>query len=292
MDKDQYLLNILTKTKHKKYEHFVVSRIIHRLCNTDIKIVSQQFVRRKSSWALLDLYFPQINISLEIDEPQHESENHKNLDKIRTRDIISATNLTEIRIKVRSKNGHKTLTELAQLTDEFISCILLKVEEAQNHGRWEPWDFENEFTSKPYLKRGYIDARENVLLRKHTDAIELFGVSLKAHRRGGWTPPEETGLGMVWFPRLYQNAKWDNSLSDDGMIIVEKGLNNAAREQPHKDRPNKENLRAVFARREEPFLGTLYRFLGVFSYDFEVSQKKEANVYYKVKNRIEFKKAD
>jgi len=255
---------MLTKVKHKQYEHFVVTRIIHNLCSTDVKLVSQQLVRRPSGRALLDLYFPQINVSLEVDEPHHEGENHKRLDELRSRDIIEATDLTEKRISVEG-----SLAELARRTDDFLSFILSRVEEERKQGRWKPWDFDNELTSKPHLERGYIDAREDVLLRKHTDAIELFGVSLKAHMRGGWTPPKQTGLAMVWFPRLYQNGEWDNSLSSDGSMIIEKRLGGNARYQPGKDGRGDDHRRAVFARREEPLIGTLYRFVGVFKFDVE-----------------------
>lgn len=278
---------MLTKVKHKQYEHFVVSRIIHNLCSTDVKLVSQQLVRRPSGRALLDLYFPQINVSLEVDEPQHEGENRKRLDELRSRDIIEATNLTQERIKVEGPNGHRSLAELAQLTDDFLRFVLAKVEEERKQGRWKPWDFDNELTSKPHLERGYIDAREDVLLRKHTDAIELFGVSLKTHRRGGWTPPKETGLAMIWFPRLYQNGEWDNSLSSDGSMIIEKCLNGNAQYQPVNYYLGDDHRRAVFARREEPLIGTLYRFVGVFKYDVDASRREGGAVYYKVADRID-----
>ncbi|WP_122077026.1 AbaSI family restriction endonuclease [Pseudophaeobacter sp. EL27] len=286
MNKDQHLLNLLTKVKHKQYEHFVVSRIIHNLCSTDVKLVSQQLVRRPNGRALLDLYFPQINVSLEVDEPQHEGENHKQLDDLRSRDIVEATNLTEKRIKVLGPDSeHRSLVELGRQTDEFLSFVLSKVEEERKLGRYKPWDFDNELTSKPHLERGYIDARENVLLRKHTDAIELFGVNLKAHMRGGWRPPKETGLSMVWFPRLYQNGEWDNSLSSDGSMIIEKRLGeHNAGYQPGTN--GEVHPRAVFARREEPLIGTLYRFVGVFRLNADSSRREGGAVFYKVSDRI------
>jgi len=288
VNKDKHLLNLLTKVKHKQYEHFVISKIIHELCDTDVKLVSQQLVRRPSGRALLDLYFPQINVSLEIDEPQHENERRKNEDALRSRDIIEATNLTEKRIKVLDQVGRlRSLAELASQTDDFLQYVSSKVEEARIQGCWQPWDFDNELTSKPHLERGYIDAREDVLLRKHTDAIELFGVSLKGHMRGGWTPPKKTGLQMVWFPRLYLNGQWDNSLSDDGLMIIERPLGSNVPYQPGYGDLGRSHRRAVFARREEPLIGTLYRFIGVFEFDTDASRHEEAAVYFKVADRID-----
>lgn len=290
MNKDQHLLNVLTRVKHKRYEHFIVSRIIHRLCSTDIKLVSQQLVRRPNGRALLDMYFPQINVSLEVDEPQHESENRKKQDDLRSRDIVEATNLTEKRIKVMGPDGNRrSLSELASQTDDFLDFVLSRVEVERQRGHWKPWDFDNELTSKPHLRRGYIDAKEDVLLRKHTDVIELFGVKLKAHRRGGWTPPKETGLAMVWFPRLYRNGEWDNSLSEDGSTIIEKRLGDNIEYGPYNIYQGSKHLRAVFARRQEPLIGTLYRFVGVFEFDANASRREGGAVYYKVKDRIELR---
>ena len=156
-------------------------------------------------------------------------------------------------------------------------------------GRWKPWDFDNELTAKPHLERGYIDAREDVLLRKHTDVIELFGVSLKQHMRGGWTPPKTSGLQMVWFPRLYRNGAWDNSLSADGCTIIEKRLGGHFQFQADECATEDGQRRAVFAHREEPLIGTLYRFVGVFEFDKLSSQREEAAVYSKVADRIDLR---
>lgn len=227
-------------------------------------------------------------MSLEVDEPQHENESHKKKDALRSRDIIEATNLTEKRIKVLGPDETiRSLAELASQTDDFLSYVNSKVEEARIQGRWKPWDFNNELTSKPHLERGYIDAKEDVLLRKHTDAIELFGVNLKGHMRGGWTPPKKTGLAMVWFPRLYQNGEWDNSLSDDGSLIIERRLGNNDLYQPEYGDGGVSHRRAVFARREEPLIGTLYRFVGVFEFDATASRRERAAVYFKVADRID-----
>ena len=57
-----YKLNYLSKTfskiDKKSIETYVISRIWNKLDNLDIKIVCQQYVKRESGYALLDLYFP------------------------------------------------------------------------------------------------------------------------------------------------------------------------------------------------------------------------------------------
>jgi len=290
MNKDEHILRILTKIKHKKYEHFVISRIIHKIINSDIKFVCQQLVRRPDNRgrALLDMYFPQVNLSLEVDEPQHAKEAHANSDKQRSRDIISSVGLTEKRISTfETDQSLKSLTAIAKDTDEFLEYLRVKVSEARRQDNWAPWDFDNELTARPHLARGYIDARENVLLRKHTDVIELFGKKLRGHQSGGWLPPEKFNLTMVWFPRLYQNDKWNNSLSDDGKVIVEKNEDERGLSILDQSRYGPNHRRAVFARKEEPLIGTLYRFVGVFEYSSKECARKNGGVLDAVYNKVE-----
>lgn len=288
MNKDEHILRVLTKIKHKKYEHFAVSRIIHSLIDTDIKFVCQQLVRRPDGRgnALLDMYFPQLSISLEIDEPQHENAIHKESDIERTRDIINVANLTEKRISV-FENGMPSLLKMAEQIDNFIGFLLESAEQARhNDPSWQPWDYDGELTASPHLRRGYIDAREDVLLRKHIDVIALFGINLKGHQSGGWRPPPSFGLAMVWFPRLYRNEKWDNSISDDGMTIVEKNLTEDGASILNPTNYEDNHTRAVFARKEEPLIGVLYRFVGVFRYSPKDSLKANAAIYHKICDRI------
>lgn len=280
MDKDEHILRILTKIKHKKYEHFVISRIIHDLISTDIKFTCQQLVRRPNNKrALLDIYFPQIKLSLEIDEEQHSTDKHKKLDAERSRDVIEAADIEEKRINA-SKD--RSLVQIAKDTDNFIKYLRGKVSILKSKDNWIPWDFDNELTAQPYLNRGYIDSQDNVLLRRHVDVIELFGRKLNGHQSGGWRPPERFNLAMVWFPRLYKNTQWDNSLSDDGRIIIEKDLNATDGQRCY----GEGHRRAVFARKEEPLIGTLYRFVGIFEYSIEESAKQGAAIYLKTENRL------
>ena len=68
MDKKEYIVNQLKRTFHKKYENYCITRIIHKLDNEYIQFITQQlFKRPDGKFALADLYFSQLNISVEID---------------------------------------------------------------------------------------------------------------------------------------------------------------------------------------------------------------------------------
>ena len=68
MDKKEFLLRQIAKTNKKNYENYVVTRVIHQLDDLSIKVVTQQYVTRRSGRALTDLYFPQIGVHVEVDE--------------------------------------------------------------------------------------------------------------------------------------------------------------------------------------------------------------------------------
>ena len=76
MDKKEYIANQLKRTFNKKYENYCITRIYHLLKRNDVQIITQQMFKRKEDGkiALADLYFPQINLSIEIDEPHHFSQ--------------------------------------------------------------------------------------------------------------------------------------------------------------------------------------------------------------------------
>ena len=71
--KQDYLYRMFSHhTKDKEKENYVVNAIWARLDDLNIKPVTQQYVRRPNGYALIDLYFPQINYGVECDEAYHK----------------------------------------------------------------------------------------------------------------------------------------------------------------------------------------------------------------------------
>ena len=93
--RDEYILRNFSKIKHKKWELYVITRIIHLLNDPDIAFVCQQAIRtRNNRRYLTDLCFPGLKLYCEIDEVQHSLEHHRENDQIRQREIIDAKPLT------------------------------------------------------------------------------------------------------------------------------------------------------------------------------------------------------
>jgi hypothetical protein len=88
MTKDEYLLANFKKIKHKEWELFVITRILHLLNDPNIEYVCQQYINTGDKHYLTDLCFPSLKLYLEIDEPQHGKKEHIDKDLIRQREIL------------------------------------------------------------------------------------------------------------------------------------------------------------------------------------------------------------
>ena len=79
-DKQEYLYRMFSHhTKDKEKENYVVNAIWQRLDDLNIKPVTQQYVHfsKSNRYALIDLYFPQINYGVECDEAHHKDNKFK-----------------------------------------------------------------------------------------------------------------------------------------------------------------------------------------------------------------------
>lgn len=123
MDKRDYLVKTFSRTKRKDYENYILTAIWHKLDNMDLKPVSQQYIKRKNgSHALMDLYFPQLHIEVEVDEVHHKF--NQEVDKLRMDDIISAVNEESIEDFLCLRiDATKTLEEINNSINEVVSNI-------------------------------------------------------------------------------------------------------------------------------------------------------------------------
>lgn len=100
MSKTDYILRSLSKITKKRWEHYVINRIFHKLDDPEIEFVCQQCIRKANSpdkIYLADLFFPQLALYLEIDEEHHDSDEAKK--RMQRGDLIL------LKLLVLSKNG-------------------------------------------------------------------------------------------------------------------------------------------------------------------------------------------
>lgn len=272
---EDYILRSISKTSGKRWEYYALTRIIHKLDDTEIEFISQQCIRKlNGSIALADMYFPQFDLYLEIDEGHHFLKDPKNAaqyhrcieDAQRSHDIALAAGLTEYRIPASTTKPvtNLTLEEFNAEIDAFVQRVRDLKSQAVQQNVFEKWNFNMRYSAQPHIDAGFIEISPLAAFHTHVETLKCFGFTGRGHMQGSWTIPDKTaselglvGRSMVWFPDLDGKGKWSNTLSDDGTTIIEKSEANT------EHRNDWEN-RVVFARSKDVFGKRLYRFVGVF----------------------------
>lgn len=264
--RDDYIRRSLSKLRHKRWEYYIVSRIYNRLNDLSIEFVCQQLIRRgDGTRAFTDMYFPQFDLHLEIDECHHAAEVAQDKDQMRERDIVDATGHEIIRIRVYDDKTEidDSLEEINEKVEKFVMEILNR---KNQKNCFSPWDFNYSYGSERNIDKGYLDAVEGAVFRYQADALKCFGYCGGNYQRGTWTlsrDPRRT----VWFPRLYSHGTWKNSLQDSGNTIITEPIEAKWRQIYEKATEDQLGCRVVFGRYEDMLGRCLYRFLGQFELD-------------------------
>lgn len=276
ISKEEYILKSLRKISHKEWEAFVITRILHGLDDDEIEFVTQQLVRRDNGKrALTDLYFPQLSLHIEIDEPHHMREDQVKDDEKREQDIVQATDHKIERIKIANNDGTiRSLSHIRADVDKLINLIAKLKQSAISDGSFIPWDFELRYSADPVIEKGHASVDDNVVFHTQIEALRCFGFKGKGYQRGAWTIPDGSN-DTVWFPRLYQHGIWHNELTDGGKTIYERAINKdgvlsiAKQRNAGEQHPEKKYI--VFAKARDSLGFNLLRYVGTFKMNFEKS---------------------
>lgn len=277
--KKEYLIKTLSRTKRKDYENYVIGAIWHRLNNQEIKPVSQQYVKRSDgNYALLDLYFPQINVGIECDEAYHEK--NKEPDKIREVNVEQALSalctgkdFTLIRI-----NANTDIVDLECQINHAVDRIRTLYEEYGS----PRWSNEKDAVQK-VLEDGHLSFYENLQFSKIVDVAKCFGRNYKAMQSSTFFIDDHT---LVWCPKLAvemngilkapSSAGWLNILSGQWDTITTL----VPEDKEHHKKYREPGLKILLFAQSKNILGQVnYRFMGVFA--FERSEENHKKITYK-----------
>jgi hypothetical protein len=273
--KTRYIVRSLSKIARKEWELFVVSRVVHGI-DEDIEFVCQQLVRRPDgSRALTDLFFPQFNLHLEVDEPFHSKQ--VNADEKRTQDIVGVTGHCIERISVlNAQEEPKSLDVLRGEVDDFVERLRSKRLAHISSGTFQPWDWENRYSARSVLDRGYMDVNDNIMFRTQVEAMKCFGFEGRGWQKGAWTIPDGSE-DWLWFPRLYEHFIWKNELTPDGQRIFQRALSEegvlSISKQMQDAGKNPDRNVIVLAKARDPLGLNLLRYVGTFRVNFSESTR-------------------
>jgi len=271
MTKLEFIARQLAKAQKKRYEHYVVNRVWTLLGDTGVKFVTQQYVARPDGRAMTDMYFPQLAIHIEVDEGFHK--NQIEADQLREADIINATGHDLLRVDVT-----KDIDHINADIDAIVQIIKGK---RSNLSSFIPWNLESEMNPHTYVEKGFVDVDDDVAFRTQADAAACFGRERKSLQWSYIHHPVEKGK-RIWFPKLYENADWDNRISLDEETITEFCLTSVGMEK-HFTRSMKDPAsRVTFARVRSPKGDTMYRFKGEYEPDRDKSSIANGVIFRRI----------
>jgi len=279
MNKQEFILRQIAKTNKKNYENYVVTRIWHLLDRTDVKFKTQQYVVHENGYALTDMYFPQLQIHIEVDEPFHNKQFGKDLD--RETQIVKATNHRIHRIKIGSN-----LKIINDQIDDVVNIIKKSIENKERENEFIPWIYEQEFKPEYHIEKGYLDADENPCFKTIVDACNTLGQGYKG-AQGGWFKSKHFLNHYIWFPKLYEDDSWDNWMDDSQKTIhvICKKANQI--DSWFDETMRTQGKRICFPRSKDNLGFTFYRFAGIFETDYTNSSKEKGVIHRLVNKKIE-----
>ena len=289
ISKETYVTKNFQKISNKRWELYVITRVIHLLNDPEIEYVCQQYINppKNREYYLADLAFPSLRLYLEIDEGQHGSQVHKSADIKRDAEILEATDWQCQRIAVFVEQNNtkvdKKLEVLNKEIDDFVQFIRNRKQNLISQGNSISWNYEEKYLPATYRKQQIINVKDNVALLNHRDVLRLFGYSKGHYQRAVWTV--DNFHEIVWFPKLYPNADWVNEFNEETGSILQFRKDKTPHPMPAGDDPD----RIVFAHHKNIFGQTLYKFYGVYAPD--ISMSDPVNHYFKrIKTSIDLKK--
>ncbi len=277
MNKLDFISRQFSRAQKKRFEHYVVTRIWHLLNDLSIKFVTQQYVSRPNGRALTDMFFPQLQLHIEIDEGHHKKQIE--WDKLREADIINVTGHEVLRVDV-TQNIEAINNEISQIVEH------IKLKKSNTHD-FKNWDIEAELNPKTYIDKGFIDLNDDCAFRTMVDAANCFGNNYKP--KGIWTGGAGHGKDIgkiIWFPKLYKNGEWNNSINNDETEIreISEIPENA---KLHIDHVLKDNrTRIVFARVKSPLGDIMYRFKGEYELDRNRTNYTDGLLWRRVSEQV------
>lgn len=233
----------------------------------NVKPVSQQYVKRGESFALLDLYFPQLHIGIEVDEAFHKS--NQTQDGLRMDDILAAVEEDELEdFLVLRIDATLPVDDLHRRIDEVVAEINRRATKV--HAEWFTYEEELE----QCRSQEFLSVHDAYTFKDIKDiANTVFGKNSKRYQRSYFSIGEQTWL---WCPKLSiveegswksAAAGWINRLAEDWSYIDESHEDAAIvaeRKETYGSGGKADQQRVVFAKYKDHLGFHRYRFVGVF----------------------------
>lgn len=286
-----YMARLFRSIRNKRFESYAIQRIWHQLDDERVQFVTQQYFKREDGgYVLADLYLPQINMVVEIDEGQHNIEDNIILDSIRSQQIQAVNGAEILRIPI-CKNLQKdewyTMAEVNNRISEVVALIKQRIKVKERGESFLPWSGDDMLSPEYHIRKGYLAVSDNDYVRNIDDAAAIFNTKAIHKgflRAGGFDVPQKPGT-IVWLPSI-NNQLWHNSLSSDGKTIWEYQKKDFQKRSSHvKAMLALDETRITFFREKDALGFNFYKFVGVFKLDKKETLSENKCVWKLISDR-------
>lgn len=267
-NKLEYLADSFSRTTKKKFEHYVITSIYQKIGNYELKPVTQQLVYSNTNankYYYLDLYFPQINYGVEVDEPAHQREEYKASDLKRAEDILLAIKCKEEHVVIEESSS---LEDINKQIDRIVDDVKKTINKLPNPLEW----LSNEKLMEKAFQEKKISALDDIDFKNYTTIWEKFsGIKLERNRKCYAKTRKLPGGYVLWVPKAkitidgktYGSKDWDNIINEDKTVLTEKG---SRRKPLTVGMVNNGEKRAVFMHIRNEFKRDKVIFMGLFQH--------------------------
>ena len=284
-----YISRVFAKLKSKPIEKYAITRIWHLMDDLEVKVVPQQYVKREfKKYAFTDLYFPQLKIHIEINEPAHYlSEEKIEIDKLRKEQIINSTNHKVIEIDCRG-----TIEEINERIGDAVKSIKKEINELRESNKFKPWRPQDEYSVNYYKEQERLRVEDDVQLKTIEEICQLFDAPLKKRgylRPGAAIHPDKENI-LLWWPSTSNRKGWINQISEDESTILETNEDENTRKNHIKKQLNSQRKeRYVFLHNRDMLGMTSYKFKGIYKLNEEESTLDKGVIWSRVSKEIKMK---
>lgn len=286
-----YIATLLAKISHKRLEYYVVSRIWHLLNDIEIEMRRQQYFKssgnqEKSKYFLTDIYFPQVDIHIEINEPFHYKSDKKiDADTARNEHIKHGSN------GIFVVDCTKDIENIHQQINEIVSIIKEQIGFQKRNGTFVAWQLDKFSQPSYWQEKQEISSANKVWLRTVEDICKLFNADFQKTkmgflRKGSINHPKNKELVIWWPDDGGKKDAWQNENIENGNIILERHSKTDKNESHIDFFSEKIETRAVFYRQRDDLGFCFYRFIGIFRNNPNHARANNAVVWEKISNRL------
>lgn len=298
-----YMFNV--RTKNKKYENFVVNAIYNKVGNMELEPITQQYVCNPDDprkYYLIDLYFPQINYGIEVNEAQHLGEEHTLADKERAEAIKDAIDCTVRVVDIFEKKEQseaavmRSYAEINNQIDMYVEEIkTLIAQKEKMDGKRLQWISDAQKKLAIWTS-GVLSVDDPVSYQNKKEIEKLLGVPVTA--RACYRPLGVDYYYYLWVPglsvrdnsgKIYSSNGWVNYLYEDKKEIVEIDTKKERQGANLKNTTKKTPKRVTFMKMKDKYGKDCCKFIGVFELyeQFLNSNGHIESHYRRIKDKID-----